>query len=44
MRKDRNLYHRPWHKLLIFLIAVFLLSATLPGLAQESKQAEGCRC
>ena len=41
MRKDHHWYHRPWHKLFIFLIAFFLWSATPPGLAQESKQAEG---
>jgi hypothetical protein len=40
MRKDHHWYHRPWHKLFIFLIAFFLWSATPPGLAQESKQAE----
>jgi hypothetical protein len=41
MRKDHHWYHRPWHKLFIFLIVFFLWLATPPGLAQESKQAEG---
>jgi DNA sulfur modification protein DndE len=32
--------HRPWHKLLISLVAVFLLLATLPAPAQEAKRVE----
>ena len=36
MRKDRNLLHRPWYKLLISLISTLLLLAALPGLAQET--------
>jgi hypothetical protein len=39
MRKNLNLAHRWWLKLLIILIAAFLLVAPLPSPAQESKQA-----
>ena len=40
MSRNCNLYQRPWHQLLISLIAVLLWLAPLPGLAQESKQVE----
>jgi hypothetical protein len=33
-------HHRAWHKMLISLITVFLLSAALPSLAQVPKQPE----
>ncbi|MHB9073247.1 MAG: DUF1254 domain-containing protein [Desulfobaccales bacterium] len=34
------MFHRPHYELLIFFIAIFLLLATLPGLAQAAKQVE----
>ncbi|MFA5111441.1 MAG: DUF1254 domain-containing protein [Desulfobaccales bacterium] len=40
MRRDHHRHHRSWPKLSIVLIAFFLWSAILPGLAQESKQVE----
>lgn len=40
MQNENNLLHRPYYKLLITLIAVFLLLVTLPGLAQETKRAD----
>lgn len=40
MRNKDNLFHRPFYKLLITLIAAFLLLTTQPGLAQVSKQVE----
>jgi hypothetical protein len=41
MRNEDNLFHRLRHGLLITLVAVVLLSVTLPGLAQVAKQGEG---
>ena len=40
MRNENNWFHRLRYGLLITLVAVVLLSVTLPGLAQVSKQVE----
>ena len=39
MRNENKLFHRFRNEMLITLVAVVLLSVTLPGLAQETKQA-----